>query len=53
MTVGGLYVCVGTAERGVAKVIGGDPKGANFTYTNGKTVIVRDIAVRTCMILSF
>jgi hypothetical protein len=33
-------------ERGKAKVIGGDPKGATFTYTNGNTVIVRDIAVR-------
>ncbi|XP_029948209.1 WD repeat-containing protein 1 isoform X1 [Salarias fasciatus] len=30
-------------ERGVAKVIGGDPKGKNFLYTNGKCVIIRNI----------
>ncbi|KAK3553077.1 hypothetical protein QTP86_031163 [Hemibagrus guttatus] len=30
-------------ERGVAKVIGGDPKGNNFLYTNGKSVIIRNI----------
>ncbi|KAG1934645.1 WD repeat-containing protein 1 [Pimephales promelas] len=30
-------------ERGVAKVLGGDPKGNNFLYTNGKSVIIRDI----------
>uniref|UniRef100_A0AAQ4QDI1 WD repeat domain 1 n=1 Tax=Gasterosteus aculeatus aculeatus TaxID=481459 RepID=A0AAQ4QDI1_GASAC len=30
-------------ERGVAKVIGGDPKGNNFVYTNGKCVIIRNI----------
>ncbi|KAM9814304.1 WD repeat-containing protein 1 [Neosynchiropus ocellatus] len=30
-------------DRGVAKVIGGDPKGNNFLYTNGKCVIIRNI----------
>lgn len=30
-------------ERGVAKVIGGDPKGNNILYTNGKSVIIRNI----------
>ncbi|MEQ2287155.1 WD repeat-containing protein 1 [Ameca splendens] len=30
-------------ERGVAKVIGGDPKGNNFLYTNGKCVIIRNV----------
>ncbi|KAK0140901.1 WD repeat-containing protein 1 [Merluccius polli] len=30
-------------ERGVAKVLGGDPKGNNFLYTNGKTVVIRNI----------
>uniref|UniRef100_A0A9J7YZ34 WD repeat domain 1 n=1 Tax=Cyprinus carpio carpio TaxID=630221 RepID=A0A9J7YZ34_CYPCA len=30
-------------ERGVAKVLGGDPKGNNFLYTNGKSVIIRNI----------
>jgi len=32
-------------ERGVAKVIGGDPKGNTFLYTNGKCVIIRNIEV--------
>lgn len=32
-------------ERGVSKVIGGDPKGNNFLYTNGKSVVIRDIDV--------
>jgi len=31
--------------RGVAIVLGGDPKGKNFLYTNGNSVIIRDIAV--------
>ncbi|KAJ8262571.1 hypothetical protein GJAV_G00167920 [Gymnothorax javanicus] len=30
-------------ERGVAKIIGGDPKNQNFLYTNGKSVIIRNI----------
>ncbi|KAG7462107.1 hypothetical protein MATL_G00199110 [Megalops atlanticus] len=30
-------------ERGVSKIIGGDPKGNNFLYTNGKSVIIRNI----------
>lgn len=30
-------------ERGVSKVIGGDPKGNNFLYTNNKSVIIRNI----------
>ncbi|XP_008319239.1 WD repeat-containing protein 1 [Cynoglossus semilaevis] len=29
--------------RGTSKVIGGDPKGNNFLYTNGKCVIIRNI----------
>lgn len=32
-------------ERGASKVIGGDPKGNNFLYTNGKCVIIRNIEV--------
>jgi WD repeat-containing protein 1 (actin-interacting protein 1) len=27
-------------------VLGGDPKGKNFLYTNGNSVIIRDIEVR-------
>jgi WD40 repeat protein len=30
--------------RGVSLVLGGDPKGKNFLYTNGTSVIIRDIA---------
>lgn len=30
--------------RGVPIVLGGDPKGKNFLYTNGSSVIIRDIA---------
>uniref|UniRef100_A0A672N310 WD repeat domain 1 n=1 Tax=Sinocyclocheilus grahami TaxID=75366 RepID=A0A672N310_SINGR len=30
-------------ERGVAKVLGGDPRGNHFLYTNGKSVIIRNI----------
>uniref|UniRef100_UPI00358DF9B6 WD repeat-containing protein 1 n=1 Tax=Myxine glutinosa TaxID=7769 RepID=UPI00358DF9B6 len=30
-------------ERGVAKILAGDPKGINFLYTNGKSVVIRDI----------
>jgi len=29
--------------RGVPIVLGGDPKGKNFLYTNGTSVIIRDI----------
>lgn len=29
--------------RGTPLVLGGDPKGKNFLYTNGNSVIIRDI----------
>ncbi|XP_053544091.1 WD repeat-containing protein 1 isoform X2 [Ictalurus punctatus] len=38
-----LFASLPQMERGVAKVIGGDPKGNNFLYTNGKSVIIRNI----------
>ncbi|KAJ8269323.1 hypothetical protein COCON_G00119300 [Conger conger] len=38
-----VFASLPQMERGVAKVIGGDPKGNNFLYTNGKCVIIRDI----------
>ncbi|XP_005995864.1 WD repeat-containing protein 1 [Latimeria chalumnae] len=38
-----VFACLPQVERGVAKVIGGDPKGNNFLYTNGKCVIIRNI----------
>lgn len=31
--------------RGESIKLGGDPKGKNFVYTNGKSVFVRDIEV--------
>lgn len=31
-------------QRGQPIVLGGDPKGKNFLYTNGNSVIIRDIA---------
>nr|XP_061788708.1 WD repeat-containing protein 1-like isoform X2 [Nerophis lumbriciformis] len=38
-----VFASLPQMERGVSKVIGGDPKGNNFLYTNGKCVIIRDI----------
>ncbi|XP_076012593.1 WD repeat-containing protein 1 [Genypterus blacodes] len=38
-----VFASLPQMERGVAKVIGGDPKGKNFLYTNGKSVIIRNI----------
>ena len=31
-------------ERGKPLVLGADPKGKNFLYTNGNSVIIRDLA---------
>lgn len=41
-----MFASLPHMERGVAKVLGGDPKGNNFLYTNGKSVIIRNIEVR-------
>ncbi|XP_019736220.1 WD repeat-containing protein 1 isoform X2 [Hippocampus comes] len=38
-----VFASLPQMERGVAKVISGDPKGNNFLYTNGKCVIIRNI----------
>lgn len=40
-----VFASLPQMERGVAKVIGGDPKCNNFLYTNGKSVIIRNIEV--------
>lgn len=53
-----LLLCIAEATfaslprtaRGVAIVVGGDPKGKNFLYTNGNSVIIRDIAVSDCIL---
>lgn len=40
-----VFASLPQMERGVAKILGGDPKGNNFLYTNGKSVIIRNIDV--------
>lgn len=44
-----MFASLPQMERGVAKVLGGDPKGNNFLYTNGKSVIIRNIDVSVLM----
>nr|XP_020670340.1 WD repeat-containing protein 1 isoform X2 [Pogona vitticeps] len=38
-----VFASLPQVERGVSKIIGEDPKGNNFLYTNGKCVIIRNI----------
>ncbi|KAI1888333.1 hypothetical protein AGOR_G00183930 [Albula goreensis] len=38
-----VFASLPQMERGVSKILGGDPKGNNFLYTNGKSVIIRNI----------
>ncbi|XP_074085893.1 WD repeat-containing protein 1 [Macrotis lagotis] len=38
-----VFASLPQVERGVSKILGGDPKGHNFLYTNGKCVILRNI----------
>lgn len=40
-----VFASLPQLERGVAKVLGGDPKCTNFLYTNRKCVIIRNIDV--------
>lgn len=42
-----MFASLPQVERGVSKILGGDPKGDNFLYTNGKCVILRNIDVST------
>ena len=42
-----VFASLPQVERGVSKIVGGDPKGNNFLYTNGKCVILRNIDVST------
>lgn len=39
-----IYATLPRTQRGQPLVLGGDPKGKNFLYTNGNSVIIRDIA---------
>ncbi|CAM4662977.1 unnamed protein product [Lepidochelys kempii] len=38
-----VFASLPQVERGVSKIIGGDPKGNNFLYTNGKCVVIRNV----------
>ncbi|KAL8207615.1 UNVERIFIED_CONTAM: WD repeat-containing protein 1 [Gekko kuhli] len=38
-----VFASLPQVERGVSKILGGDPKGSNFLYTNGKCVVIRSI----------
>ncbi|XP_075276652.1 WD repeat-containing protein 1 [Opisthocomus hoazin] len=38
-----VFASLPQVERGVSKIIGGDPKGSNFLYTNGKCVVIRNV----------
>ncbi|XP_036083405.1 WD repeat-containing protein 1 isoform X2 [Rousettus aegyptiacus] len=38
-----VFASLPQVERGVSKIIGGDPVGNTFIYTNGKCVIIRNI----------
>lgn len=39
------YATLPKTQRGQPIVLGGDPKGVNFLYTNGNSVIIRNIEV--------
>ncbi|XP_060522216.1 actin-interacting protein 1 [Cylas formicarius] len=39
-----IYAALPKTQRGQPLVLGGDPKGKNFLYTNGNSVIIRNIA---------
>lgn len=41
---GSTFATLPRTQRGMPLVLGGDPKGKNFLYTNGNSVIIRDIA---------
>lgn len=40
-----IYATLPRTQRGQPIVLGGDPKGKNFLYTNGNSVIIRNIEV--------
>ncbi|CAH1802469.1 unnamed protein product, partial [Owenia fusiformis] len=42
-TLEACYATLPRTRRGQHIVIGGDPKGKNFLYTNGTSVIIRNI----------
>lgn len=40
-----IFAALPRTQRGQPLVLGGDPKGKNFLYTNGNSVIIRNIDV--------
>lgn len=40
-----IYATLPRTQRGQPIVLGGDPKGKNFLYCNGNSVIIRNIDV--------
>jgi len=40
-----IFAALPRTQRGQPIVLGGDPKGKNFLYTNGNSVIVRNVEV--------
>lgn len=45
-----IFATLPRTQRGQPLVLGGDPKGKNFLYTNGNSVIIRNIEVNIRMI---
>lgn len=45
-----IYATLPRTQRGQPIVLGGDPKGKNFLYTNGNSVIIRNIEVKIKLI---
>lgn len=46
---GTILATLPRTQRGMPLVLGGDPKGKTFLYTNGNSVIIRDINVSMCL----
>lgn len=46
-----IFAALPKTQRGQPLVLGGDPKGKNFLYTNGNSVIIRNIDVN-CYIIA-
>ena len=40
---GNTFATLPRTQRGMPLVLGGDPKGKNFLYTNGNSIVIRDI----------
>ena len=46
-----IFATLPRTQRGQPIVLGGDPKGKNFLYTNGNSVIIRNIEVWKLLLL--